>query len=229
MSAWRMKAGSPFTTEKQSAIASRGMVTSNHPMASAAGVEMLAMGVHGIMLCHAESPGAVRALVEAARYSFQMTGVGEGLGQGRRGHGGQTHAAHLWGISGSECLRKADVWPLNPDGELIIGLKIENQRALANVEQTLAVPGVAFAEWGPGDMGMSLGHPEQHDPPYPPEMAAIRQRVMRAIRANHLFFFDLVLSDDLIAKLDEGVMICSTTSEAVASLGRRHTQRPLPW
>lgn len=43
-SAWRDKAGSPFTTEKQAAVASRGMVAANHPLAAAAGLEMLALG-----------------------------------------------------------------------------------------------------------------------------------------------------------------------------------------
>jgi len=32
---WRATAGSPFTPEKQSAVGARGMVTSNHPLASA--------------------------------------------------------------------------------------------------------------------------------------------------------------------------------------------------
>jgi len=47
-SAWRDKADSPFTTEKQAAIAARGMVVANHPLAAAAGLEMLAMGGNAI-------------------------------------------------------------------------------------------------------------------------------------------------------------------------------------
>src|SRR2546428_8057019 len=47
-SAWRDKAGSPFATEKQGAVAARGMVAANHPLAAAAGLEMLAMGGNAI-------------------------------------------------------------------------------------------------------------------------------------------------------------------------------------
>lgn len=45
---WQRTAGSPFTTEKQEATASRGMVVANHPLASAAGLEMLALGGNAI-------------------------------------------------------------------------------------------------------------------------------------------------------------------------------------
>jgi gamma-glutamyltranspeptidase/glutathione hydrolase len=46
--AWQRTAGSPFTTEKQEATAARGMVVANHPLASAAGLEMLALGGNAI-------------------------------------------------------------------------------------------------------------------------------------------------------------------------------------
>ena len=41
---WKQNAGSPFDTYKQDAVATNGMVTTNHPLGSAAGLEMLAMG-----------------------------------------------------------------------------------------------------------------------------------------------------------------------------------------
>src|SRR6201985_645363 len=41
---WRDRAGTVFNCQKQTASGSRGMVVSNHPLASAAGAEMLAAG-----------------------------------------------------------------------------------------------------------------------------------------------------------------------------------------
>jgi 4-hydroxy-2-oxoheptanedioate aldolase len=131
-------------------------------------------------------------------------------------------------VSPLEYLERADVWPLNPDGELMLGLKIENRRALENAETSAAVPGLAFAEWGPGDMGMSFGHMDAHDPPYPADMAAARARVKAACDRAGLAFLEMVRPDNVIQQLDAGVKIGAATREA-ADIGRRHTRRTLPW
>ena len=36
--------------------------------------QVLATGVHGILLCHADAPGAVRAFVEAVRFPRERRG-----------------------------------------------------------------------------------------------------------------------------------------------------------
>src|SRR5258708_31596477 len=45
---WRDRTATVFDCQKQPASGSRGMVVSNHPLASAAGAEMLAAGGHAI-------------------------------------------------------------------------------------------------------------------------------------------------------------------------------------
>src|ERR1700750_100473 len=45
---WRDRAGTVFNCQKRPASGSRGMVVSNHPLASAAGAEMLAAGGNAI-------------------------------------------------------------------------------------------------------------------------------------------------------------------------------------
>lgn len=183
--------------------------------------QVLAAGVHGILLCHAESPAAVEAFVQACRYTFR---------KGGRGSGGQGHAAEIWGLSVPEYLERADPWPLNTDGELLLGLKIENTRALANASGVAAVPGISFAEWGPGDMGMSLGHPDAHDPPYPPDMVDARNRVLAACKANKLAFLEQVTPDNVVQQIADGVMIgAGRNAKAAAEIGRKHTNRPQPW
>src|SRR5260370_10492828 len=186
--------------------------------------QVLAAGVHGLLLCHAESPAAIKAFVDSTRFPFVVGGAG------RRGSGGQASAAAIWGLDVPEYLRRADPWPLNPSGELLLGLKIENTRALANAEKVAAVPGIAFAEWGPGDMGMSLGLPDAHDPPYPPEMKAARDRVLAACKANKLAFLEQVTPDNVVSQISEGVMVgAGKHAAAAAEIGRRHTGRALPW
>jgi 4-hydroxy-2-oxoheptanedioate aldolase len=177
--------------------------------------QVLAAGAHGILLCHTRVPEAARLFVEAVRYPFapQAAGIAEGL----RGSGSQGFAARVWGVTGDEYLRKADPWPLNPEGELLLGVKIEDKHALDNAERTTKVPGIAFAEWGPGDMGFSLvGLPAPNQTELP-VMRAARERVFQATRAAGIFFLNVCNDDNVVEMLKEGVMICTGGYEA----GRR--------
>lgn len=47
-SGWRSRAGTLFETDTRPAPASRGMVVTNHPIALAAGAEMLAAGGNAV-------------------------------------------------------------------------------------------------------------------------------------------------------------------------------------
>ena len=196
---------------------------------------VLSAGVHGILHTHARQPDAVRAFVETCRYPFQKIGIGKGLGEGQRGAGGQARPAAIWGVDAVKYTQIADPWPLNPDGELILGLKLEDRECVANAHQTAAVPGLSFAEWGPGDMGMSYGLPDAHDPPYPPIMEQARQTIKSACDANGLRFLSSwsdkkKTGEQNIKTLlkDQGVMVVSGGGEPQAKLGRKLTKRTMP-
>jgi 4-hydroxy-2-oxoheptanedioate aldolase len=189
--------------------------------------QVLATGVHGILLCHADTPGAIRAFVEAVRLPLHKQGVGKGLSEGRRGAHGSPTAAQIWGISAEEYNQKADVWPLNPDGELLLGLKLEDKYALADAEANLEVPGIAFAEWGPGDMSLSLGI-RGPDAQQDPQMRAARNRIFAATRANKIFFLEGMSPENIIEKIKEGVRV-GPASQAATEIGRKFSKRAMPW
>jgi 4-hydroxy-2-oxoheptanedioate aldolase len=189
--------------------------------------QVLATGVHGVLLTHADDPGAVRAFVEAIRFPIHKQGVGEnGLKEGRRGVHGVPTAAEIWGVSQDEYLAKADPWPLNPDGELLLGLKLEDKYALANADADLKIPGIAFAEWGPGDMALSLG--VTRGGVNDPKMKDARATILNACKANHKFFLNTMTPKDVVAMIQEGVMIGPASPEA-AEIGRKFTHRQMPW
>lgn len=197
---------------------------------------VLSTGVHGILNTHARTAEAVAAFVATCRYPFQKLGeniVPEGL----RGAGGQTKPAEIWDMSGGEYSQKADPWPLNPDGELFLGLKIEDRHCVENVDKIAAVPGISFAEWGPGDMGMSYGLPDAHDPPYPKVMDEAREKIKSALKKNGKVFYsswnDFSMNPQerikyIIKELGSG-MVGGPDIEEMASAGRKFTERKMPY
>ena len=192
--------------------------------------QTLATGVHGILLCNAESPEAARLMIEAARYPFAPHV--EGLAQGTRGNGSQAYASGIWGVSAQEYMRIADPWPMNPDGEFLFGLKIENPRADANVESSVRVPGIAFAEWGPGDHGFFImGRPGtyQGGGETSPQMAAVRRRVLDATKAAGIKFLNACNENNVIDQIKDGTMICTGGDTPTADKGRAYTKRTDPW
>jgi 4-hydroxy-2-oxoheptanedioate aldolase len=191
--------------------------------------QVLATGVHGVMLTHADTPGAVKAFIEAVRLPIHKQGVDHGVPEGRRGVHGVPTAAQIWGVSQDEYLEKSDAWPLNPNGELLFGLKLEDKYALANAESNLKVPGIGFAEWGPGDMALSLGvRGRGNVAETSPEMLAARAKVFAACKANKIFFLNSMNPGNVVAMIQEGVMV-GPASQETAELGRKYSKRQMPW
>ncbi|GIT68123.1 MAG: hypothetical protein Ct9H300mP25_15950 [Acidobacteriota bacterium] len=163
--------------------------------------QVLGSGVHGVLLAHARGPDVSRILVEASRYPHapKADGVGEGL----RGNGGQGFAARIWGVSNDEYQQLADTWPLNPNGEILVGLKIEDRHALETAEASVGVPGIGFAEWGPGDMSMSYNVSRQGGQ-VPQVLADARARVFAATKKAGIPFLNQMNAQNIEQMIDEG-------------------------
>jgi 4-hydroxy-2-oxoheptanedioate aldolase len=189
--------------------------------------QILARGVHGILLCQAESADAVREFVRACRFPHHKAGVDK-LGIGSRGRGSEPTAAPIWAVSQQDYFNRADPWPLNPKGELLLGVKIESPAGVAHADEILAVPGLGFAELGPGDLGLSLGYTTLQRRPYPPEMEAARAKVFAACKKNKLAFLEGATPETIAASLDEGVRVISGHNPETAKVGRAHQKRTMP-
>jgi len=216
--------------------------------------QILGRGVHGVLLCQAESADAVRAFVESCRYPHNTLGVDPAvpspiarmagamraedgatdsdgrklLNIGTRGRGSESTAAPIWGLSTEDYMERCDPWPLNPNGELLLGVKLESPEGVANCEEIIAVPGLGFAEIGPGDLSLALGYRTIPREPYPAEMQAARDRILAACRNNRVAFLQTCTSDNVTVRIDEGVRVIAGHSETTAIKGRAHQKRKLP-
>src|SRR6201985_2740677 len=208
--------------------------------------QILGRGVHGILLCQAETADAVRAFIESCRFPHNIIGVDptipsplarmEGaqraadggvdssgrvlLGIGTRGRGSESTAAPIWGLSSEQYMERCDPWPLNPNGELLLGVKLESPEGVANCEEILSVPGLGFAEIGPGDLSLSLGYTTIPREPYPADMQMARDRILAACLKNGVAFLQSCTESNVIARIDEGVRVIAGHSEASAIKGR---------
>jgi 4-hydroxy-2-oxoheptanedioate aldolase len=63
------------------------------------------------------------------------------------------NAPKYWGLSEADYRRKADVWPLNPEGELVVWAIVETKEGLANVREIAQVPGLGVLVPGAGTLG----------------------------------------------------------------------------
>ena len=62
------------------------------------------------------------------------------------------NAPKYWGLTEAEYRRKADVWPLNPQGELVVWAIVETKEGLANVREIAQVKGLSVLAPGAGTL-----------------------------------------------------------------------------
>ena len=175
----------------------------------------LDQGAHGIIAPHIETAEQALHLVRSMRYP-QRVGASDTEPEGLRGSG-PGNAARYWGVSGADYLAKADVWPLDPQGELLNMIQIENKLGVANVEEIAKVPGVSMLMAAPGDLGMAYGG----------DAAATEeaiQTVLRAAMAAGLPCAITANASDVERRIQEGFRVLIGGPEMIA-VGRRAAGR----
>jgi 2-keto-3-deoxy-L-rhamnonate aldolase RhmA len=102
----------------------------------------LNLGVSGLMLPKAESAEQVQKAIAAMRFKSNGGTRPDAVGG----------APAFWGMSEAEYKARADVWPLNRNGELINWTIIESKEGLAKVREIAAVKGVGVLWPGAGTL-----------------------------------------------------------------------------
>lgn len=126
--------------------------------------QVLDAGVYGVIWPHISSVAEARNAVAACRYPRPREAPRyEPAGQ--RGDA-PAAAARYWGVTQQEYYAKADVWPLDPDGEILVGMMCEDVAGVRNLREILReVPGIGLVIIGEGDLSQELGVPRQYEHP----------------------------------------------------------------
>lgn len=112
--------------------------------------QVLDQGAMGVIVPHVENAAQARNIVQASRYPHRPDDpTYEPAGQRGSGAG---NAMRFLGVPPQDYMRKADVYPLDPDGEIFNILLIENQEGVKNVREIAQVPGVSAIAAAPGDL-----------------------------------------------------------------------------
>jgi len=173
-------------------IAKAGLVPPVNPLVRIPvnGIEMaqwhakqaLDMGCYGIVFPHISTVDEAYNAVAVCRYP-RLNTVKNYEPAGIRGDG-PTAAARYWGIGQQEYYQKADVWPLNPQGEIFCVLQVEDTRGVENLDDILAnVPGIGFILIGEGDLSQELGFPRQYEHP---EVLRWMARVVKTCKEHNV-------------------------------------------
>ena len=117
-------------------------IAPDHKVAAESIGKQLNLGVSGIMFVSVESAAEAQAGINAMRFKSKGGTRSEDVGQ----------APAMWGLSEKEYKEKADLWPLNPNGELINWTIIESKEGLEKVREIAAVKGIGVLWPGAGTL-----------------------------------------------------------------------------
>ncbi len=144
--------------------------------------QALDLGAYGIVWPHISTVDQAYNAVAACRYPRLRTAP-RYEPAGIRGDG-PTAAVRYWGLTQQEYYERADVWPLNPKGEIFVILMMEDTRGIENLADILKkVPGIGAILIGEGDLSQELGYPRQYEHPVVLEWMA---RVVKTCKEHNV-------------------------------------------
>jgi 4-hydroxy-2-oxoheptanedioate aldolase len=183
--------------------------------------QALDLGAYGIVWPHISTVEQAYNAVAACRYP-RLKSAPLYEPAGLRGDG-PASAVRYWGVTQQQYYSRADVWPLNSQGEILVILMIEDTQGIANLADMLKkVPGIGVILIGEGDLSQELGYPRQYD--HPSVLEAMTQ-VLRTCGEHHVPVGHPHVDSNNVARiLGEGyrfLMAAPTRSYAALDKGRQ--------
>lgn len=158
--------------------------------------QALDVGAFGVMFPSVNSAAEAEMAIRASRYP-QLTGADDFEPAGLRGRN-PSNAVWYWGIRDYHA--KADLWPLDPDGELLAIIQIETPEGVENIEEIISVPGTGAIFIGPADLSTAMGYASSTAP----EVEAAIQTVLRSCLAHDVPCAITTNSATVEARLEQG-------------------------
>ena len=163
----------------------------------------LDLGLMGILINNVETAQQAENIVRTMRY---MPARYSNIPTPRGVRGTAGAAPWFWGISGAEYRQRADLWPLNPEGDLLFWPMIETVEGVKNADAIAQVPGVGgFYLGAAGDLSNSLGVPD----PSHPDVDAAMAEIIGICKARSIPVGGTLSTANVAAKMEQGYQIIS--------------------
>ena len=165
-------------------------------------------GAYGIVFPHVETADEARHAVAA------MTLAGAG---GLRGDA-DPEAARVFGVSPEDYAARAGVWPLDPGGELVSMLLIEDRIGIENALEITSVPGISIVSPGPGDLRRA----------YEGDLEAVEQAIQTVLAACLEAGVPCGITagpDDIAMRIAQGFRVFIVTSPEALAVGHEAAGR----
>jgi 4-hydroxy-2-oxoheptanedioate aldolase len=174
--------------------------------------QVLDLGVFGLVVPHIDTEADALAMVRAVRYP-QLRDASDFKPEGLRGVG-YSWPARYWGLTGGEYARRADVWPLDPKGEILLWLMVETTAAVKNFPAIARTPGISGFFIGPSDLAFSMGLPLDH-----PEVEVAIQSVLKTAKEAGVPCGTLTSGEGVAKRLQQGFQFLVVGGDSVISGG----------
>jgi 4-hydroxy-2-oxoheptanedioate aldolase len=160
--------------------------------------QALDTGVLGVMFPAIDNREQALSAVRASRYpSNNKSG-------GQRGCC-PDDATWLWGFTNDlDYARRADTWPADPNGEILLMMQIESAEGVKNINDIISVPGVGVIFLGPNDLSHSMGVQQGS-----PEHEAAIQTVLKACLARNVPCAITTNANSVARRLKEGFRVAT--------------------